>query len=837
MGCKVLLCVFLLTLVNIVSPTEVQAGLDALASLPCNVTLPHEAVLSLVEAGWTSNGSDVASFGNTATQIKDGFSWDNGEFVRGDFSLTVLKAALDLQGVYNCTVSYNSTLLHSSDVALTILASPSISVPHRRVVLETESWLDCHADGFYPPPVAFSWTRDGRVIRPPQQVEGQQTADGLYRAEGNLTSFHPSAEDQNLTFGCRVTHAGSDKTLEFHLNITYVPTVSVAVVPSASRDAPLTLYCDVERFYPEDVSVSWFRNGSVLPEPPAVEENPDGTYRTRRYFTLSPEQREEGGEVECAVDQPGVTHPARGSAYLEQLDPPVEAPVLTKSAKASVALMCISLVLVFLLCFGFSWRRRDEKQKSLSVSGIILPPRVIVGHKGRVTVSIAGRRVDRVQTSWFLNDNPITDTSFTVSEKGPLLPSRGEMGYYKLHTQGPLHSSGSGTQQLISALTFIPQISVHKGAVFKCQVSYVGKDKIVEERVSEKFTILCKKRHLNSFFILLLSRSDIISLTVQASHFHPDVITFRWFCQGGELSPVASQAQSSPRPDAEGFFSASSQCKLPRTELEKGGTKVWVSVHHIALKQPVTRETRGFIRRPNVSDIVSSSSSSDQSVTLGCEITDFYPPNISVTWLKLRDRERDDREEEVIEGGEVWGPIQTHPTLYRATATLKRKGTGEERKERRGGIVCRVEHSSLLEPIEKHWNNADVETRAAVSDPDTEGIEYIDEHADGENNDERDKDRKTDEDAEASGERREESDALHINRVNLARGPGDIQRSRLRVCLEVTHPALKLPVYRTWTGPSGESLKMEPEGPVSRAERTWWTVWVRRSKHLRRVKS
>lgn len=88
-----------------------------------------------------------------------------------------------------------------------------------------------------------------------------------------------------------------------------------------------------------------------------------------------------------------------------------------------------------------------------------------------------------------------------MSEKGPLLPSRGEIGYYKLHTQGPLHSSKNGTQQLISSLTFIPKISVHKGAVFKCQVSYIGKDKIVEERVSEKFTVLCK----NMVFFLLFS--------------------------------------------------------------------------------------------------------------------------------------------------------------------------------------------------------------------------------------------------------------------------------------------------------------------------------------------
>lgn len=76
---------------------------------------------------------------------------------------------------------------------------------------------------------------------------------------------------------------------------------------------------------------------------------------------------------------------------------------------------CTTPQLRFSLTNSFipSISRHLEKQKSLSVSGIILPPRVIVGQKGRVTVSIEGRRVDRVQTAWFLNDNPISDTSFT----------------------------------------------------------------------------------------------------------------------------------------------------------------------------------------------------------------------------------------------------------------------------------------------------------------------------------------------------------------------------------------------------------------------------------------
>lgn len=109
-----------------------------------------------------------------------------------------------------------------------------------------------------------------------------------------------------------------------------------------------------------------------------------------------------------------------------------------------------------------------------------------------------------------------------------------------------------------------------------------------------------------------------------------------------------------------------------------------------------------------MSEIVSFNSFSDQTLTLGCEITDFYPASISVTWLKLGEGEQDDREEQAIEGGELWGPIQTHPRMYRGTASLKRRAPNLQRKKRGGGIICRVEHCSLEKPIERHWTNVDV---------------------------------------------------------------------------------------------------------------------------------
>lgn len=108
-----------------VSPSEIQASTNTDVILPCNVTLPLSVTgekidKSLLKVSWMSNGSGIASFSTAATEIKEGFSWDTGDFDNGDFSLTILKAGLNLQGVYECTVIYNSKMLHSSNVTLSL---------------------------------------------------------------------------------------------------------------------------------------------------------------------------------------------------------------------------------------------------------------------------------------------------------------------------------------------------------------------------------------------------------------------------------------------------------------------------------------------------------------------------------------------------------------------------------------------------------------------------------------------------------------------------------------------------------------------------------------------
>ncbi|XP_057215228.1 uncharacterized protein si:ch211-180a12.2 isoform X2 [Triplophysa rosa] len=724
MRCKVLFCLWLLGLIKPGFSAEVSVPPGSSVVLNCSFTLSPIVDNSLLSITWSFNGSVIASKNHS----QPGFFLNTTDSFFGSFPLTVYNTTPNHQGVYECSMSYNDTD-YSTDVTLTILVPPMVFISSLDMVLKIKGEIECWAKGFSPPQIMFTWTRAEEKIPAPYKLLVNRTEDGLYDAVSVLT-FIPNLSDQNTTFGCEVQHKALVKptTMKFKPRVIVLPKVTLATVPSGTHTSLLTLSCDITGFFPHNISVLWIQNGEVLPEHSKAVQNEDGMYRTHRYHTLSLEERKKGGEVQCVAQQPHVSEPAYGTIDLSTVDPHVQNPGLNKSAKASVALMIISLTLVFLLCFGFSWKRRDEKLKSLNISAIVLPPRVVVGRKGRVTISVEGKLADRVQTAWFLNDVPIKDTSYTgekkyghfrsatytphnshvsvASEKGPLLSSTAA-GYYKLHTQLPLRSSSGTNKQLFSSLTFIPNLSIHKGAVFKCRISYKGKDKTVAERVSDKFTILAPPQVSEIQFSEPNGDGGVVTMTAQAAHFHPDIITFRWFCQGGELCPVSvPPALSAPRPDAESFFSAMSQCRLPKAELERGETRVWVTVHHMALKRPIIRETRGFIKNPTISEITPSSHpcTMERPLTLACDITDFYPPEISVKWLHLTGYVIEDKEEtkvEIMEGSELWGPLQNLPRTFRTKAILK----NVDKTIRGGEIMCRVSHCSLLKPIERVWKN------------------------------------------------------------------------------------------------------------------------------------
>lgn len=113
----------------------------------------------------------------------------------------------------------------------------------------------------------------------------------------------------------------------------------------------------------------------------------------------------------------------------------------------------------------------------------------------------------------------------------------------------------------------------------------------------------------------------------------------------------------------------------------------------------------GFIKKPNVSEISCTSSPQQGLLTLACRLLGFYPPEIAVKWLKQSNNgEMEIKKEEGLV--EVWGPIQTQLRTFRATAVLTEVENGLKDVDKDGKIVCRIEHCSLLEPIERVWTNS-----------------------------------------------------------------------------------------------------------------------------------
>ena len=118
MTCKVKTVFLFLLLTASSADVTVSPYTDAL--LPCSATLPPGAQEALLQVSWATNGSEIASFRNATQHIKNGLSWDTSLFLNGTFGLVVLNASFASQGLFECTVTYNSTQRDTANVTLSI---------------------------------------------------------------------------------------------------------------------------------------------------------------------------------------------------------------------------------------------------------------------------------------------------------------------------------------------------------------------------------------------------------------------------------------------------------------------------------------------------------------------------------------------------------------------------------------------------------------------------------------------------------------------------------------------------------------------------------------------
>uniref|UniRef100_A0A452GJ03 Ig-like domain-containing protein n=1 Tax=Gopherus agassizii TaxID=38772 RepID=A0A452GJ03_9SAUR len=198
---------------------------------------------------------------------------------------------------------------------LSVLSQPRLTLLQPLVTLEGQVTLQCLVSGYYPPDITVQWLRDGDPLVTMESSPMKET-DGSFALRSSYILNHPESNAQ-ANFACRVQHPALSTPLESTATWTVPQAPVLGEISRPQVLAPgerVTLSCQISRFYPKELSVTWHRRGRGEPAFRSLDnlhthkiDTPDSTDRksysvtSQLCFTpMVPE--DEGAEYRCYVE-------------------------------------------------------------------------------------------------------------------------------------------------------------------------------------------------------------------------------------------------------------------------------------------------------------------------------------------------------------------------------------------------------------------------------------------------------------------------------------------------------------------------------------------------------
>uniref|UniRef100_A0A452T2H2 Ig-like domain-containing protein n=1 Tax=Ursus maritimus TaxID=29073 RepID=A0A452T2H2_URSMA len=310
---------------QVIQPDKsVSVAAGQTATLRCTVT-------SLLPIG------PVAWFRGTGPARESVYNFRGGHFPRVtnvsdatkrnnmDFSIRISNITPADTGTYYCVKfqrgSPDVELKSGPGTQVTVSAKPSppvVSGPAARASPEQTVSFTGESHGFSPRNITLRWFKNGNEL-----AASQTTVD----AEGNGTSYNISSTtrlalapgDVRSQVICEVTHVTlqGGPPLRGTANLSAVlrvpPTFEVSQQPVAGDQVNVT--CQVTKFYPQHLQLTWLENGNVSRTETAstasnLIENKDGTFNWTSWLLVNSSAHREDVVFTCQVQhdgQPAVT--------------------------------------------------------------------------------------------------------------------------------------------------------------------------------------------------------------------------------------------------------------------------------------------------------------------------------------------------------------------------------------------------------------------------------------------------------------------------------------------------------------------------------------------------
>ncbi|XP_068099729.1 uncharacterized protein [Hyperolius riggenbachi] len=197
---------------------------------------------------------------------------------------------------------------------------------------------------------------------------------------------------------------------------------------------------------------------------------------------------------------------------------------------------------------------------------------------------------------------------------------------------------------------------------------------------------------------LTINSSGDVEASFSLSSFYPEDIQISWACgPTQEKKPSVEEVRENP----DGTFAASSQCTIPGRLFEDPQFTVRVSWNHVSMENPEHRQMSvrdpAFPWHPNIKEISPLILQVHRETTVVCKISSYFPEDLKVTWIekkggRVNECNRQRYRMPLIENERMADNTFTCSPSLSFTPT-----SDKEELE----IICRVEHPSLEQPIER----------------------------------------------------------------------------------------------------------------------------------------
>ncbi|XP_077303641.1 uncharacterized protein LOC143923709 isoform X2 [Lithobates pipiens] len=571
-----------------------------------------------------------------------------------------------------CRISDNKEVMEKTYDPNSILAKPKFNEPVKSTLSPRgEVELSATLQHFYPEKMEIRWTsKSAKSQEKIQSKENISNYGNTFNLESKCTvpgEFFKDPEFKVLVTWKHESMEGPESRELSVRDLPWHPKLQAIPIESVFRGDEVLLQCRVSDYFPDALVVKWLEKkmGSQelveitssekynIPKISSWTEN--GTFSSTADLSYKrSDLSEKGIEFICRVE-----HPSLGT--------PLQSTILQYKDKAEMP--------------------------TFSVNNIYGPQTWYNGEKVTLYCG-ASYCTENTKAIWRVTEAGGTHYDILDTPSGEEAKSGLQHSGYVAHRERTEKSDKEDLQDFTSSLTFTPSITKHLNVTIACKIVDSG------EKFKEK-TFRCKnifaKPRVSSPIKLSLTDSEEVLCSLNIEKFYPGNIQIKWNDKESSDRGKISQNDDST-------YTINSQYKLPGSFFSHPGSVVRVSWKHDSMEDWESREMsvldKEFPWKPEVWDIPVPNLFYGNRATLKCEVSNVFPKVLSVKWLK---KEKDSEQKFPLSQNDGYNiseltPQKQKDNTFTYKACLKFKPSIADEGEE---FICRVEHPSLKEPVEK----------------------------------------------------------------------------------------------------------------------------------------